>query len=78
MCILFNSATCVKSVRVNILVSETLKNTTDLIIEQSVDLYGYTPKEKSDENEKWMRRNGYLGKKRVKRGIRGRRFKSEI
>ncbi len=64
--------------RVDILVSESVKKVTDLIIERSVELYGFSPDERSDENEEWMRRNGYLGKKRVKRGIRGRRRKTEI
>ena len=54
------------------------KRTTDLVIEKSVELYGFTPNEKSDENLKWMRENGYLVKhaRRYKHGIRGRRSKS--
>jgi hypothetical protein len=41
--------------RVNIL-SEEKEETriTDMIIEESVELYGFIPKEKSDENRKWM------------------------
>jgi len=54
------------------------KSSTDLVIEKSVELYGFTPNEKSDENLKWMRENGYLSKRarRYKHGIRGRRSKS--
>jgi len=36
------------------------KSSTDLVIEKSVELYGFTPNEKSDENLKWMLENGYL------------------
>jgi len=55
------------------------KSSTDLVIEKSVELYGFTPNEKSEENLKWMRENGYLGKhaQRNMHGIRGRRLKSE-
>jgi len=49
------------------------KNTTDLVIKRSKELYGYTPEEKSDENIEWMLRNGYMKEKRHKRGMRGRR-----
>ena len=37
-----------------------------------MELYGFTPEEKSDENEKWMLQNGYFGKKKLKRGTRGK------
>ena len=55
------------------------KSFTDLVIEKSVSLFGFTPDEKSDENLKWMRENGYLIKqvKRRGRSTRGRRLKSE-
>jgi len=60
--------------RVNSLNSEKgKKNTTDLVIKRSKELYGYTPEEKSDENIEWMLRNGYIKEKRNKRGTRGRR-----
>jgi hypothetical protein len=36
---------------------------TDRIIEKSVELYGFTPKEKSDKNRKWMLEHGYQLKK---------------
>jgi hypothetical protein len=66
------------SARVNSLVSDyRKKNSEDLIIERSIDLYGYTPKEKSDKNLEWMLLNGYIKKKRIKRGTRGRRRKEE-
>lgn len=48
------------------------KKITDLLIKRSKDLYGYTPKEKSDENMEWMLQHGYLKEKRHKRGRRGR------
>ena len=54
------------------------KSITDLVIERSVEMFGSTPNEKSDENLKWMRAKGYNIKKvhRYKRGTRGRRRKS--
>ena len=50
------------------------KSSTDLVIEKSVELYGFTPSEKSDENLKWMRENGYQIRQvqRHRRGTRGR------
>ena len=55
------------------------KSTTDIIIEKSVELYGLTPKEISDENQKWMLKNGYelTRPQKRRRGRRGRRPKSE-
>ncbi len=55
------------------------KSSTDLVIEKSVELYGFTPDERSDENLNWMLKNGYLSKlpQKPRRGIRGRRPKSE-
>jgi len=44
------------------------KSSTDLVIEKSVELYGFTPNEKSDENLKWMREHGYGLKQVQKRG----------
>jgi len=59
---------------VNDLISENdKKNSTDQVIKRSKELYGYTPEQKSDENMEWMIQNGYLQKKRNKRGKRGRR-----
>jgi hypothetical protein len=46
------------------------------VIKRSKELYGYTPEEKSDENMEWMIKNGYIQKKRNKRGTRGRRSKT--
>jgi len=56
------------------------RGSSDLVIERSVELYGFTPEEKSNENLKWMRMNGYLSKrvKRHKRGIRGRHARAKI
>jgi hypothetical protein len=55
------------------------KSSTDLLIEKSVERYGFTPNEKSDENLKWMRENGYLSKhaQKDKQGIRRKGSKSE-
>jgi hypothetical protein len=52
---------------------------TDMIIEKSVELYGFTPKDKSDENRKWTVANGYKIKKdqsnrRGKNRTRRRKF----
>ena len=51
------------------------KNSSELITEKSVELYGFTPEEKSDENLEWMRKNGYTIKRveKHRRGTRGRR-----
>jgi len=66
------------STRVNGLISEKeKKSSTDQVIKRSKELYGYTPEEKSDENMEWMLENGYLQKKRYKRGARGRRTKTK-
>jgi hypothetical protein len=43
-------------------VKEGKKTSSDLVIEKSVELFGFTPEEKSDENIKWMREHGYLSK----------------
>ena len=55
------------------------KKYTDIIIEKSVELYGFTPDEKTVENQNWMLKNGYLSKlpQKPRRGIRGRRPQSE-
>ena len=66
--------------RVSELVEERGKKSfTDLVVERSFDLLGCTPDEKSDENLKWMRENGYLLKQTQKRrrGARGRFSESE-
>ncbi len=59
------------SVRVDFLVSESKKKT-DLIIERSKMLYGYTPEEKTAENLEWMRVHGYLTTKRNRVGKPGK------
>jgi len=38
------------------------KSLSDRVIEKSVELFGFTPDEKSDKNLEWMRQNGYLVK----------------
>lgn len=40
------------------------KYVSDLVIEKSVALFGFTPDEKSDRNRKWMQEHGYLIKHR--------------
>jgi hypothetical protein len=52
---------------VNRLDVEKVKSLTDLVIEKSVELYGFTPSEKSEENLKWMLENGYPIKQVQKR-----------
>lgn len=44
------------------------RSLTDIIIEKSVELYGFTPDEKSDENLKWMFEKGYNVKQVKRRG----------
>ena len=55
------------------------KSSTDLVIERSVELFGLTPDERSDENLRWMLENGYRIRQvqRRRRGSRGRRKESE-
>jgi len=38
------------------------KSFSDRVIEKSVELFGFTPDEKSDKNLEWMRQNRYLVK----------------
>jgi hypothetical protein len=40
----------------------TEKSFSDRVIEKSVELFGFTPDEKSDKNLEWMREHGYLVK----------------
>ena len=43
------------------------KSLSDRVIEKSVELFGFTPDEKSDKNLEWMHENGYFAKyKRVR------------
>jgi hypothetical protein len=42
------------------------KKFSDLVIEQSKELLGYTPEQRSAENLKWMLQNGYFTKKQSK------------
>jgi len=48
------------------------KSATDLVIERSIEVLGCTLDERSDENLKWMRENGYRIRVRP-RAKRGRR-----
>jgi hypothetical protein len=56
------------------------KSSADKVIKDSINLFGFTPAERSDENQNWMLENGYFNKKPQKRrsGIRGRRPRQEI
>jgi hypothetical protein len=48
------------------------KSLSDRVIEKSVELFGFTPDEKSDKNLEWMRQNGYLVKhKRARHQLSG-------
>jgi hypothetical protein len=40
------------------------KRFSDMVIKKSVELFGFTPDEKSDNNLKWMLENGYRIKQR--------------
>ena len=46
---------------------KTKKQVSDLVIEKSVELFGFTPDEKSDKNLKWMQEHGYSIKRRYGR-----------
>lgn len=46
------------------------KSFSDRVIEKSVELFGFTPDEKSDKNLEWMRQNGYLVKHKRVRHLR--------
>jgi hypothetical protein len=48
---------------VNILSKDNKKSNADLITERSLELFGLTPEEISDQNEIWMRKKGYKNKK---------------
>jgi hypothetical protein len=45
----------------------TEKSFSDRVIEKSVELFGFTPDEKSDKNREWMSEHGYLVKHERKR-----------
>ena len=71
--VVFNNALPILSRRVDNLIStEGKKKVHDKIIKRSVELYGYTPEEKTAENLQWMLKNGYLTTKRNRVGIPGR------
>jgi len=46
---------------------KTEKSFSERVIEKSVELFGFTPDEKSDKNMKWMREHCYLVKYERKR-----------
>jgi hypothetical protein len=39
--------------------SKEKKSFSELVTEKSLELFGFTPQEKSDQNLKWMLKNGY-------------------
>jgi len=54
------------------------KSFSDLVIENSVELFGYTPDEKSDRNLKWMSENGYMKKHKRARHRSGDDIQSQF
>jgi hypothetical protein len=57
---------------VNILSKDNKKSNADLITERSLELFGLTPEEISDQNEIWMRKKGYKNKKENIQGYQSR------
>lgn len=49
------------------------KSVGDLDNERSIEFFGVTLVERSDENLKWMHEHGYIINKKRKHGYRGRR-----
>jgi len=49
--------------------SRVQKKFSDLVVKKSIELFGFTPKEKSDQNLKWMLENGYKLKKKSRSRI---------
>jgi hypothetical protein len=47
------------------------KSFSDRVIEKSVELFGYTPDEKSNINIEWMHEHGYFAKHKRVRHQRG-------
>jgi len=43
---------------------KTKKRVSDIVIDKSVELFGFTPDDKSDRNRKWMQKHGYSIKHR--------------
>lgn len=62
-----------------VLSDEDKKSLTEKVIEKAVELYDFTPDERSNDNLDWMVENGYMTKQDMehKRGIRRRGSKSE-
>jgi hypothetical protein len=56
---------------VSVLSIDKEKKSFELVIEKSVELFGFTPEEKSNENVRWMRSNGY-DIKQVQKSARGK------
>lgn len=57
---------------VNFLSKENKKSNADLITERSIELFGLTPEEISDQNEIWMRKKGYKNDNEISRGLQSR------
>ena len=52
------------------------KSSADRIIERSIELFGLTPEEISDQNEIWMRNKGYKNNKESSHEFQTRRTHS--
>ena len=59
--------------QVNLLSKENnKKRNADLITKRSIELFGLTPEEISDQNEIWMRKKGYKNDNDISRGLQSR------
>lgn len=58
---------------VNILSKDNKKSNADLITERSLELFGLTPEEISDQNEIWMRKKGYINNSDSSQDFQSRR-----
>jgi hypothetical protein len=52
---------------------EEKKSNADLIIERSIELFGLTPEEISDQNEIWMRKKGYKNQREDEKSYQQKR-----
>jgi hypothetical protein len=66
------------STHANRLSSKEKGSTAELVGKRAKEVYGFTLKERSDENLAWMLQNGFLKRKRKKVGIRGRPLKEQV
>ena len=66
------------STHANRLNSKEKSSTAELVVKRAKEIYGFTLKERSDENLAWMLQNGFLKRKRKKTGIRGRPLQEQL